>query len=102
MTTSMTAKQNGRLTLALGIALLVMGAAGWAASVRADEPAKELTDEERSNLEKQAKELKQQAFPLYRDVNYTAANELLEKSLEIYRSLKPLPHGRGSSRGGRS
>ncbi|HBI46479.1 MAG TPA: hypothetical protein DDY78_27045 [Planctomycetales bacterium] len=57
MTTSVNVRQAGWLTLVLGAILLVMGAAAWTAPVRADEPATELTAEERGTLHKQALEL---------------------------------------------
>jgi CHAT domain-containing protein/Tfp pilus assembly protein PilF len=82
-------KQAGRLALALGAVLLMMGTAGRATLTRADEPAKELTDEERSKLKKQAGELNQKADQLYRDGKYAAATEVLEKVLEIRRRLYP-------------
>jgi len=77
------------LTLALRITLLAMGAVAWATSARADEPATELTDEERGKLEKQALQLNQQAFQLYQDGKYAAATELMEKALAMYRKLYP-------------
>jgi len=74
----------------LVLALLMLGWAVAAAPARADEPAKELTDEERGALEKRAKELNQQSFPLYQDGKYAAATKVLEKSLEISRRVYPV------------
>ena len=50
---------------------------------RADEPAKELTEEERGQLEKEAGELNDQAVQLYRDGKYAAATDMMEKVLDM-------------------
>ena len=64
-----------------------LGRGGCAA--RADEPAKELTDEERTKLEKEATELNQQAVQSYQDGKYETALALVKKSLEILKRLYP-------------
>ncbi len=64
----------------LGLASLALG---WAGPARADEPAKELTEEERGQLEKEAGELNDQAVQLYRDGKYAAATDMMEKVLDM-------------------
>jgi tetratricopeptide (TPR) repeat protein len=89
MTINMNARWAGRVTLALGIALLVIGATRWTALARADEPAKELTEEERGKLAKEAAKFYQQVDQLYQDGNNAAATALQEKSLKMARRLYP-------------
>ena len=63
----------------------------------AEEPAKPLTAEERGQLQKEAAELDKTALRLYRDGQYAAVTDVLEKSLAIQRKLYPTdkyPKGR--------
>ena len=87
-------RNDGRLALACVVLTLC---AGWAAFARADAPAKPLTAEERGKLQKEATELDKTALRLYRDGQYGAVTDVLEKSLAIQRKLYPTdlyPKGR--------
>ena len=73
--------------LVLGLLLL-----GWtvaAVPARADEPAKELTESNATSWTKEAPESNDQAIRMYRDRQYAAATELMEKALAIRRRLYP-------------
>jgi len=74
----------------LALALLMLGWVVTAVPARGDEPAKELTDEQREKLEKEAAELGVKAGRLYQDGQYAAATEVQEKVLACQRKLYPV------------
>jgi hypothetical protein len=60
-------KMNAHWAGRLMLALLILGWAALAAPARADEPAKELTQEERGKLAKEGVELTDKAIRQYQD-----------------------------------
>jgi tetratricopeptide (TPR) repeat protein len=84
MTINRNVRRAGQLTLAFALAAMA-----WAAPTRVDEPAKELTFEERDKVAKDAVELHDKAGQLSENGKYAAATELESKSLSLWLKLYP-------------
>src|SRR5262249_49359533 len=72
----------------VGLVLAMTLAAGWCATA-AEDPPKELTPEERKELEAQWKELTETGVKHYQSGKLAEAAEALEKALEAARRLHP-------------